>query len=216
MALTDHVETQDLDKEMITRKTKYVVPGYSYADDQSYGINPVYQSLLNPKELKSNSSLDAPSRDRVANMEAKIISFVCEKRLSLSLTGDIVTISRELARDTKTLLKVKRKRTAAQYKLQFGVAKALERSMLSEITSTYFSLNLDEATSSNHHRVLTIVVPRFNQGKKEVVCEHLALINVPAVTTENILNNLTNLFKEKPIPCKNLLATLMESCNARI
>ena len=41
MALTDHVETQDHDKEMITRKTKYVVPGY-YADDQSYGINPVY------------------------------------------------------------------------------------------------------------------------------------------------------------------------------
>ena len=152
---------------------------------------------MNPKELKSNSSLDVPSRDRVANMEAKIISFVCEKRLSLSLTRDIVTISRELARDTKIILKVRLKRTAAQYKLQFGVAKTLERSMLSEITSTYFSLNLDEATSSNHHRVLTVLVPYFNQGKKEVVCEYLALINVPAVTTENILNNLIYLKKNQ-------------------
>ena len=70
-----------------------MIPGYSYADDQSYDIRPVYQNLLNSKELKSNSSLNVPSRDRVANMEVMIISFVCEKRLPLSLTGDIVTLS---------------------------------------------------------------------------------------------------------------------------
>ena len=111
-------------------------------------------------------------------------------------------------------MKVKLKRTAAQYKSQFGVAKILEESMLSEIRSTYFTLNLDEATSSNHHRVLsTVLVSYFNQGKKEVVCEHLPLINVPAVTTENIFNTLINLFKEKSVPWKNLLATLMDSCN---
>ena len=110
-------------------------------------------------------------------------------------------------------MKAKLKRTAAQYKSQFGVAKTLEENMLSEIRSTYFSLNLDEATSSNHHRVLsTVLVSYFNQGKKEVVCEHLASINVPAVTTENIFNTLIN-FKEKSVPSKNLLATLMESCN---
>ena len=183
--MTDQVKTQGHVKQMITRKTNYVIPGYSYADDQSYDIRPVYQNLLNSKELKSNSSLNVPSRDRVAIMEVMIISFVCEKRLPLSLTGDIVTLSRELTRDTKTLSKVKLKRTAAQYKLQFGVAKTLEESMLSEIRSTYFFLNLDEATSSNHHRVLTVLVFYFNHGKKEVVCEHLASINVLAVTTEN-------------------------------
>ena len=111
------------------------------------------------------------------------------------------------ARDTKTLSKVKLKRTAAQYKLQFDVAKILEESMLSEIRSTW------EATSSNHHRVLTVSVSYFNQRKKEVVCEHLASINVPAVTAEYILNTLIYLFKEKSIPWKNLLATLMDSCN---
>ena len=50
-------------------------------------------------------------------MEAMIISFVFEKRLPLSLTGDIVTLSQELAGDTKTYSKVKLKRTAAQCKL---------------------------------------------------------------------------------------------------
>ena len=139
-------------------------------------------------------------------MKAMIISFVSEKRLPLFLAGDIATLAWELVRDTKTLAKVKLKRTAAQYKLQFGVAKTLEDSMLSEIRSTYYSLNLDEATSSNHHRVLTVSVSYFNQGKKEV-CKHLASINVPAVTIENILNTLINLFKEKSIPWKNLLAT---------
>ena len=139
-------------------------------------------------------------------MKAMIISFVCEKRLPLFLAGDVATLAWELVRDTKTLAKVKLKRTAAQYKLQFGVAKTLEDSMLSEIRSTYYSLNLDEAISSNHHRVLTVSVSYFNQGKKEV-CKHLASINVPAVTIENILNTLINLFKEKSIPWKNLLAT---------
>ena len=124
---------------MITRTTNYVIPGYSYADDQSYGIHPVYQSLMNPREWKSNSSLNVPSCDRVANMEDMIINFVCEKRLPLSNKGDIVTLSQELARDTKTLSKVKLKRTAAQYKLQFGVVKTFEESMVSEIRSTYFS-----------------------------------------------------------------------------
>ena len=71
--------------------------------------------------------------------------------------------------------------------------------MVSEIRSTY--------------SLLTVLVSYFNQGKKEVVCEHLALINVPAVTTENILNTLINFFKEKSLPWKNLLATLMDSCN---
>ena len=81
--------------------------------------------------------------------------------------------------------------------------------MLREIRSTYFSWNLDEATSSNHDRILTVLVSYFSQGKK-VVCEHLASINVPAVTTEN---KLVNIFKEKSISWKNILATLMDSCN---
>ena len=122
--MTDHV------KQLINRKTSYVIPGYSHADDQTYDIHPVYQSLLIPKELRSNCSLNVPSHNRVANMEAMIVSFVW-KWLPLALTGDIVTLSWELTRDTQTLLKVELKRTAAQYKLQLCVAKALEESILS-------------------------------------------------------------------------------------
>ena len=110
-------------------------------------------------------------------MKAMIISFVSEKRLPLFLAGDIATLAWELVRDTKTLAKVKLKRTAAQYKLQFGVAKTLEDSMLSKVRSTYYPLNLDEATSSTHHTVLTVSASYFNQGKK-VVFEHLASNNV--------------------------------------
>ena len=57
IALTDHVKKQGQVIQMITTKTNYVIPGYSYANDQSYGIHPLYQSLLRPKELKTNSSL---------------------------------------------------------------------------------------------------------------------------------------------------------------
>lgn len=69
-----------------------MIPGYAHADDQSYGIHPVYQSLLIPKELRNNCSLNVPSHNRVANVEAMIVSFVC-KWLPLARTGDIVTLS---------------------------------------------------------------------------------------------------------------------------
>ena len=85
-------------------------------------------------------------------MEAMIISFVCEKWLSVPVTGDIVTLKWELTTDTKTLLKVKLKRTATQYKLQFGLAKTWKRVCSAKEYATYFWLNLDEATSSNHHK----------------------------------------------------------------
>ena len=45
-------------------------------------------------------------------------------------------------------------------------------------------------------RVLAVLVSYFNQGKKDIVFEHLILINVSAVTIENILNTLINLFKK--------------------
>ena len=62
-------------------------------------------------------------------------------------------------------------------------------------------------------RVLAVLVSYFNQGKKDIVFEHLILINVSAVTTENILNTLINLFKKKSIPWKSFFATLMDTCN---
>ena len=85
--MADHVKLQRHVKQLITKKTNYVIPDYSYGDDQSDGIHPVYQSLLSPRILKSNGSLNACSLDKVANMEAVIRSFVCEKRLPLSHTG---------------------------------------------------------------------------------------------------------------------------------
>ena len=132
--MADHVKMQCHVKQLITKKTNYVIPDYSCGDDQSDGIHPVCQSLLSPRILKINGSLNASSRDKVANMEAMIISSVCEKRLPLSLTGILWHFHESSLEIQKLFYKVKLKRTAAQYKLQFGVAKTLEESMLREIT----------------------------------------------------------------------------------
>ena len=106
--------------------------------------------------------------------------------------------------EIKNSLKVKLKRTIAQYKLQVGVAKTLEESMLSEITSTYFLLNLDEETKGNHHRVLPVLVSYFTQGKNRS-CFFTSWF-------ESGSNNWKYI-KEKSTPWKNLVATLMGSCN---
>ena len=54
--MTNRIKMQGHIEQLITRKTNLVIPGYSYTDDQSYGVHSVFQSLLSPKELKINSS----------------------------------------------------------------------------------------------------------------------------------------------------------------
>lgn len=58
--------------------------------------------------------------------------------------------------------------TTASYKLRNGVAKTLEDNLHDIMKSTTFSLNLDESTSENKHKVLSILVAYFSQENLQI------------------------------------------------
>ena len=80
------------------------------------------------------------------------------------------------------------------------------------LKDTFFSLNIEEATSDTLRKVLTVLVSYFDIEKQMVVVRHLASVNVPSVNTENVHNALIKIFAEKELPWKNCLAILIDSC----
>ena len=83
---------------------------------------------------------------------------------------------------------------------------------MEKLRKTVFSFNLDEATSTTHHKVLTILVSYFCELRKEIIVEHLASVNIPIVNAETVYTAVVDLVKSKEIPWKNLLAMLTDSC----
>ena len=76
----------------------------------------------------------------------------------------------------------------------------------------FFSLNLDEATSLTHHKILTLLVSYFCHLKKEIVVEHLTSLNLAIVNSLKVYDALETFFRSNELPRNHLLSTLMDSC----
>ena len=77
----------------------------------------------------------------------------------------------------------------------------------------FFSFNIDEATSSNLHKVLTLLVSYFCTTKNKVVVEHLYTLNLPTVKSDTVFKAVVDLINEKGLPWWNLMTGLMDSCS---
>ena len=66
--------------------------------------------------------------------------------------------------------------------MRFGVAKTYREKTLASIHNCFFSMNIDESTSANLHRVLAMPVSYYSGDAKKVV-EHLESINGNRVNT---------------------------------
>ena len=85
--------------------------------------------------------------------------FLCgRKSLVLLTVPKFIEFAKNLARDNKALSEMKMNRTAASYKLVDGL-KVYERKKIIDAMKSYpFSINIDESTSHNHHKVFSILV----------------------------------------------------------
>ena len=186
------------------------LPNTSHEVRHPYGVNP---EIVN--NVCVEPAVHAPKvclTDRILNQEALVISYCAERNLPFSCAGEILDISKELCRDRNALQRTQLHRTTASYKLQYGVSTTIESHLNSILKDTFFSLNIDEATSATLRKVLTVFVSYFDAEKQMVVVRHLDSVNVPSVNTENVYNVLIKIFAEKELPWKNCLAILMDSC----
>ena len=167
--------------------------------------------MLPEKTLPVNSSI--PFSGCMIHMEGMVLSFIAEYSLPFSSARNIVELAKEMMHGPKAANKLQVARQTALYKMQHGLAKGLEKQLIDKLRKRFFSFNINEATSLNLHKVLTLLVSYFCTAKKEVAVEHLGSLNLPTVKSEFVFKAVVDLINEKELPWCNLMAVLMGSCS---
>ena len=90
--------------------------------------------------------------------QATVLCFLAENSLSFTLAPKLISLSQTLAKDPPTLGKLAMDRTSASIKMRLGVAETFLGKTLENLKTSFFSVNMDEATSNNRSRVLDILV----------------------------------------------------------
>ena len=104
--------------------------------------------------------LRIPVKDRVANSEGMVLGFLAEKNLTFSDAPDLIQLAKTLATDSEALAELSIDRTAASYKMQFGVGKTFADELTTNLRKNFFSLNIDEAISKSSKRALSFLVKK--------------------------------------------------------
>lgn len=173
----------------------------------------MFKKVSHKPELNKPVETATPLKDRIVNAEATVLGFVAEHSLSFALVPSLIDFAKKLSADKKALNSLQMSRTTASYKTRFGLSRTFEENLLDNLRSEFFSLNLDESTSSNLEKVLTILVSYCCPERKQVVINHFASLTCVMVDSKSLYNKLVTLFQEKQVPWKNLMSVLMDSCN---
>ena len=99
-------------------------------------------------------------------------------------------IAKEITKDPKALSRLHIHCTSALYKLTHGLSNSLHERLVNKLKETPFSMNLDEATSSNLLRVFSVLVSNYSNTTSSVNVEHLASISVPTVDSRKKLKGV--------------------------
>lgn len=203
-AISDHLKSGKHAEKVILKDDNYSFPSSFFAD------NPSTSSA--PKTNAAPTKVNVPICDRVSNSEALILGVLAENNLPFSMAPVLVEVGKTLAEDRKALNHLSIKRNCAAYKMRFGVAKTFFQETLTNLENMKFSLNVDESTSNNHMRVVTVLTSYFSPLVSKVVIEHLTSLSVTTVTAETLYNEIVKFFESNQIPWENLMSILMDSC----
>ena len=110
-----------------------------------------------------------------------VLSTIANHSLPFTMAPVIFDVARELAKDLKALSGNTMDRTSASIKMRFGLAKTIHTRTITNMQNDHFSLNVDESTSNNLHRVLALLVSYYSPSLKEIIVEHLTSISVESV-----------------------------------
>lgn len=161
----------------------------------------------------ASAEIATPLEDRIVNQEAMLLAFTAEYSLSFAIVPSLIQLGKTLSQDKRALEHLEMSRTTASYKTRFGVGKTFEDKLLQNLRSVHFSLNIDESTSSNYQKVLTVLASYFSLDLNKVVVQHFASLTCIKVTSESLYQKIVTLFETNEVPWSNLMSILMDSCN---
>ncbi|KAH3842991.1 hypothetical protein DPMN_116497 [Dreissena polymorpha] len=163
-------------------------------------------------EKSVHEPVAVPMCDRISNAEATTLAVAAEHGMPLSYVPILIGLAKSLAKDPKALAEVKLDRTAAAYKTKYGLAEGFHQKLMTKLRQNSFSINLDEATSSNRKKVLTMLVSFYDDEVGQVKIEHLASVEIKKTDSETVFKEVVKVIEGNEIPWKNLVSVLMDSC----
>ncbi|GFR78886.1 hypothetical protein ElyMa_004006600 [Elysia marginata] len=168
--LKEHLKTDSHVAQLKTRQSNYGLGSFVQSASQANkNIFPIFKTFSKPQTVvptqeqqpsppaKGKPVPVVPLADRVASMEAMILAVMAENAIPLTLAPVIVDLAKACSNDPQALSGLKLSASSAAYKIRFGLAKTTTDILAADLQKTPFSLNIDEATSSNTKKVLSIL-----------------------------------------------------------
>ena len=99
--------------------------------------------------------------------------------------------------------------------MNFGLAKYFQDKLDKVLQGTFFSLNMDESTSTNNEKIVAVLVSYFSEEERQTVVKHLESFSI--VTTDSssfsLFDKICEMFEKHSLPWNNLISILLDSCN---
>ena len=151
--------------------------------------------------------------DWKSHAEARTLAFMTEHDLKLNKAPHLIDYAKEMARDPKALDNITMSRTSATYKLVDGLGAATQKRLVNDMKENFFSLNVDESTSSANQKIFTAMVSYFSKERQETVVKHYKSVTLIVANAKSVLEAVKSMLEEDQIPFDNLISVLSDSAN---
>ncbi|XP_034058946.1 uncharacterized protein LOC117537731 isoform X2 [Gymnodraco acuticeps] len=144
--------------------------------------------------------------------KAMVLGTLAEHSIPFSMAPVIVELAQTLSLDKPALQGMKLSRTTASYKMIHGLGRTYSERTFSNMKIFPFSLNLDESTSNNNKKILSMLVCYYHADLRKVIVEHLGSLEIVKLNAASLEKVLCEFFEKNNIPWNNLVSMLMDSC----
>ncbi|KAJ4929460.1 hypothetical protein JOQ06_005068 [Pogonophryne albipinna] len=168
-------------------------------------VNPASQS-------QANQGSETIRQQCQGKMPVMVLGTLAEHSIPFSMAPVIVELAQTLSLDKPALQGMKLSRTTASYKMIHGLGRTYSERTFSYMKIFPFSLNLDESTSNNNKKILSMLVCYYHADLRKVIVEHLGSLEIVKLNAASLEKVLCEFFEKNNIPWNNLVSMLMDSC----
>ncbi|GFR88745.1 hypothetical protein ElyMa_000777000 [Elysia marginata] len=162
----------------------------------------------------SDGSYNKSLQDKCAEVKSVVGLFLSEHCLPFSLASDLLSFAQRLSKDTVALNSVTLSATSATYNTTHGVAHYVKQSLSDKLKDVFFSMNIDEATTSAGNKILNILVQYYEEDEKRCVVDLLQSRQVNIANSSNLLDAVDDVLSERGLKWDQVVSVLMDNCSA--
>lgn len=166
--------------------------------ESSEHVSRTKSALMSSKLVSSSDGDQGISKqslqDRCAEVKATIGLFISEHCLPFTLAPELLSLAQRLSKDTVALNSVTLSATSATYSTTHGVAQHIKESISEKLKTSFFSLNIDEATTAGGNKVMNVLVQFYDEEEKRCVVDLLGSKQVNLANSENLLSAVNGIY----------------------